>query len=366
MEIQKTKNPNTGEINYLVLDDNFLPVKPISKFIKHMKNINRSPNTIKSYIQGLKYWWEYLSVKDINDWTDISLDILSDFIHFLRFPLESKGVFKINNTEENKSARSDITINSYLSAISSFYDFYDKLGKVKNFPLFQNSNTKNRTYKTFLHHINKSKLPKNKIVKLKIPKKKPKILTHEQIKALIEACNNTRDKFLLAILTETGMRIGQVLGLKHVDIRSFDNEIDIIPRDDHPHLVRQKTDSEYTVHVSKELISLYTDYVINEIDEIESEYVFINLWEGSIGEPLTYQSVQKLVERLKKKTDIQFNLHMFRHTHATELIQNGWDMAHVQKRLGHKDIQTTINTYIHINNQDIKEKIVEYNKNKRW
>nr|WP_273542780.1 tyrosine-type recombinase/integrase [Aeromonas caviae] len=43
-----------------------------------------------------------------------------------------------------------------------------------------------------------------------------------------------------------------------------------------------------------------------------------------------------------------FTPHIFRHTHATEL-RSGWDASYVQKRLGHKDIQTTINTYAHLN-----------------
>ena len=46
---------------------------------------------------------------------------------------------------------------------------------------------------------------------------------------LVSACNLRRDKFLICLLYETGMRIGQALGLRHSDIRSWDNEIDIVP-----------------------------------------------------------------------------------------------------------------------------------------
>ena len=52
--------------------------------------------------------------------------------------------------------------------------------------------------------------------------------------------------------------------------------------------------------------------------------------------------------------------HMLRHTHATELIKAGWGMAHVQQRLGHRNIQTTINTYVHLSNDDLKEKYKAY------
>lgn len=51
---------------------------------------------------------------------------------------------------------------------------------------------------------------------------------------------------------------------------------------------------------------------------------------------------------------------MVRHTHATELIQQGWDMALVQKRLGHLSIQTTVNIYTHLSSQDIKDALNKY------
>jgi integrase len=55
---------------------------------------------------------------------------------------------------------------------------------------------------------------------------------------------------------------------------------------------------------------------------------------------------------------------MFRHTHATELIHEGVGMAYVQKRLGHASIQTTIDTYIHVSNEDMKREYNQYLSNR--
>lgn len=74
---------------------------------------------------------------------------------------------------------------------------------------------------------------------------------------------------------------------------------------------------------------------------------------GEVGTPLTYKTVDSLFRRLSKKIGIKVNPHLLRHTHATELIRAGWDMAYVQQRLGHTDIQTTINTYIHLKDEDL-------------
>ena len=71
-----------------------------------------------------------------------------------------------------------------------------------------------------------------------------------------------------------------------------------------------------------------------------------------------------MFERLSKRTGIEVTPHLLRHTHATELIRAGWDMAYVQKRLGHTDIQTTINTYVHLLSADLHKAYKEYLQNR--
>lgn len=55
---------------------------------------------------------------------------------------------------------------------------------------------------------------------------------------------------------------------------------------------------------------------------------------------------------------IQFNFHSLRHTHATILIENGADIKDVQERLGHAQLRTTMDTYVH-NTQRMRNKSVE-------
>ncbi|HAQ4176252.1 TPA: tyrosine-type recombinase/integrase, partial [Staphylococcus aureus] len=95
-------------------------------------------------------------------------------------------------------------------------------------------------------------------------------------------------------------------------------------------------------------------------EELEHDYVFISLKEGYFGKPLKYQSVLDLVRRIVKRTGIEFTSHMLRHTHATQLIREGWDVAFVQKRLGHAHVQTTLNTYVHLSDQDMKNEFNKY------
>lgn len=66
------------------------------------------------------------------------------------------------------------------------------------------------------------------------------------------------------------------------------------------------------------VIRLCADYLHGEYSELDSDYVFVNLWSGPIGCPLTYASVYDLVCRLRERTGIAFGPHIF----ATRMPQN--------------------------------------------
>lgn len=107
-------------------------------------------------------------------------------------------------------------------------------------------------------------------------------------------------------------------------------------------------------------MKLYSDYVLSELEQIDSDYVFVCLKGKKRGQPLHYTAIQDLFVRLSKAVNRKVTPHMMRHTHATELIRQGWDMAVVQKRLGHLNIQTTINIYTHLTSEDLKNALKTY------
>ena len=175
----------------------------------------------------------------------------------------------------------------------------------------------------------------------------PMINSKAEAEALVSACTHVRDKLLLCLLRDTGMRIGQVLGLRHADMVSWDNLIRIVPRDN-ANSARTKSLAERAVDVFPSLMALYTRYLVDEYGDLDSDYVFINLWEGRIGAPMTYATVVALFLRLQRRTGIYARPHMFRHTHATDLIRTGrWDLAYVAERLGHTKLAST-SVYLHL------------------
>jgi integrase/recombinase XerD len=357
MIVQPGQLPNSTRQIWLVLDDDYQPIEPILAYLSHLNNLEKSPNTIRSYAYDLKLYWEFLSSQSIN-WQKIKLDNLTEFIHWLRNPLPADVV----SIEPPVAKRTERTVNHAVSTVSMFYQFHHRLGNCDEVITQGQQANRFRRFKPLLHHISKSKESRTRLLKIKEPKTFPGCLTVEQVSTLISACNRVRDKFIICMLYETGMRIGELLGLRHEDIRSQGvNEIHIVPRADNLNDSRVKNNKQRIVHVSKDLLKLYSRYLIDEYPEnIDCDYIFVNCWDGEVGKPLQYSSITALFNRITKKTSIKANPHLLRHTHATELIRAGWSMTYIQNRLGHSSIQTTINTYVHLTNDDLRTEYDKY------
>ena len=151
-------------------------------------------------------------------------------------------------------------------------------------------------FKPFLHGIARER-PRGRPVRLPERQRLPRTLSLEQVAAVIDCQQRLRDRFLFALLASTGMRVGQALGLRHEDVVSWERRIEIVPREGGSSRARSKRGAQGSVPVPGELIRLWSDYMHEEYGALESDFVFVNLWKGEIGRPLSYSSVNELVRR---------------------------------------------------------------------
>ena len=112
----------------------------------------------------------------------------------------------------NKAERTDATIDQILTAIHVFYEFHIRMKSVPDLPLYSFVSMPNRRYKPMLYGMVRTKPMQTRNVRVKREENLIKTLTGEQVQAIFKACNHVRDKFLLALLYETGMRIGHYVG----------------------------------------------------------------------------------------------------------------------------------------------------------
>ncbi len=140
------------------------------------------------------------------------------------------------------------------------------------------------------------------------------LLTSEELKKLIDACENQRDRALVITHYDGGFRIGETMSMKIVNVES-DKYGAIVKVDGKTGLRRVRL--TIAAHELAEWLSLHP------YRNDPEAYVWIGI--GSVGknEPLSYFAVRALFRRLAKKTVLKKRLysHLMRHSRATELEQ---------------------------------------------
>ncbi|QPW51686.1 tyrosine-type recombinase/integrase (plasmid) [Bacillus thuringiensis] len=333
-----------NKTRYMLVNQYGEMVMPVMKFIKYKDNTGTARNTLRSYCYALKLYFEFLEQKGIS-YTNVGIDELAAFVRWLQNPFQHVKVTSIHNTSKKRKARS---INIYLDKVYAFYDYlmrHEDYSMDLSERLKRQVSASRSNFKNLLHHTLKNKVKNIKIFKLKVPKETLKVLSSDQVQTLIDACSNIRDKFLLVLLYETGMRIGEALSLHLSDIVPVARKVHIRDRGELINGAEIKTVcSPRTLDISKELADLYRRYILEvHTNDVDTDFIFIKLTGNREGQPLDYQSVQALFKRLEAKTGIKVTPHMLRHTNITELWKSGeMRPESIQKRAGHAHIQTTM------------------------
>lgn len=353
MLVQRVVLPTSRVESWTVLGDDDAPVAPIERYLAYLTDIERSPNTIKAYAHDLKDWFTFVGRRGL-DWREVRLEDVGEFVAWLRRPPEVRdGKVAVLPSVEHHCGES--TVNRKLSAVSAFYQHAARhgvdLGELLT--AWQPAGRRSTAWKPFLHHISKDQPQRRRAISLKAPKKLPRVLTAQEVQAILDACDRLRDRFLFALLYDSGVRIGEALGLRHEDLAAAEREVTIWPRIN-DNGARTKSTTSRTIPISGELVRLYADYLHQEYGDLDSDYVLVNLWGQPYGRPMTYAAAYDLVLRLRRRTGIDFDPHWFRHTTATRLLRDGVPVEVVSKILGHVSLTTTTDTYGHLTVEDAR------------
>lgn len=358
MHVQRVLLPGSRVESWTVLREDGVSVGPIERYLAYLSDIQRSPNTVKAYAHDLKDYWVFLAVRGL-DWREVRLEDIGGFVAWLRLPPLGRdgAVAVLPSVEAHVSAS---TINRKLSALAAFYAHQARHGVDMGELLttWQLPGPRRGGWKPFLHHVAKGKPQARRAITLKAPSKLPRVLTVDEVQTILDACTRLRDRFLFALLHDSGVRVGEALGLRHEDIAVAEREIRIVPRIN-ANRARSKSQRGRGIPVSAGLIRLHGDYIHDEYGDLDSDYVFVNLFAEPRGQALAYPAVYDLVLRLRRRTGVDFDPHWFRHGAATRMLRDGVPIEIVSTLLGHASVTTTASIYGHLTAQDARKALQE-------
>lgn len=347
--VRRVVMPVTETVSWTVVGDDGVVIEPVENYLAYLTALERSPNTVVAYASSLRFFFEFLRRSALS-WDKVGVEDVARFVSWLRAPADNVVVL-----DAATARRSPATVNRHLAAVFGFYEHHARSGVGVAAELVAWRRVGRGPYKPMLHHVTRGRPIPTRPVKLATSRRTPRALSAEEVVAVLAAAERARDRFLLALLAETGMRIGQALGLRHSDVVSRAKQIRIVARSDNANGARAKLRSSAVIPVSAALIRLYSEYLHREYGEVDSDYVFVNLWGGRRGAPLSYTAVHKLFQQIQVRSGVEFTAHILRHTHATELVRAGVPIDVVAKLLTHRSSITTSQTYVHLDVVDARE-----------
>jgi len=254
---------------------------------------------------------------------------------------------------------SPLTLKSYQTDLNQFISFLESEIKFNHFNLIQHHhirgfiaqlmqngispisvNRKLSSLKSFFKYLLKSGQievnPAQKVIGPKKPKRLPEIVDEKQIEAVFSSMvfendfESQRNKLLVDLLYQTGIRRAELIELKESDIDFYELKLKVLG----------KRNKERIIPFGLELKRNIQKYLtLKSTNNLNNPYLFVSIKDKKISPTLVNQIVNQILSQVttaKKKSP-----HVLRHSFATSMLNNGADLNAVKELLGHANLSAT-------------------------
>lgn len=285
----------------------------LNKFVIYLKDEkNYSDYTITNYSIDIEEFYVFLKKENITQLQDVDYKVLRKYLNYMT---------------ENKY--SNKTISRKLSSLRTFFKYLVKKEIINDNPMILISNPKEE-------------------------KKLPKYLNYGEIEKILEIPNKEttlglRNACILEILYSTGIRVSELVNLKINDINFYNKKIRVLGKGNKERIVLFGNRCE-------NLLERYIKESRAVLNKKKVEYLFLN----NLGQNISVRSIENIIDKIEKEACLKFSIspHVFRHTFATHLLDNGADLNSVKELLGHENLNTTA-IYTHVSNERLRKVYLE-------
>jgi integrase len=265
--------PPGGVRTWTVIDASYQTVRPVEEWLEAHRHL-WSPNTVRGYATSLAQWWTFLEQRGEADrWQEIDVPAVTAFLSWLRNGRTAGRA--LAGPAEVPSAG---TLEARLAALISFYRWQEAVYSVPAGGRLMRGAPRRRPARGLLAHLDARSAPgPSSLVRVRRGgrRDRPPLLLPREIQAILDGCavfdeaagewaGNLRDRLLFSLLAESGMRLGEALGMRISDFvmgRGGTAYIEIVPRPGNPNGARVKMMRPRRVYVGGDLERLFADYL---------------------------------------------------------------------------------------------------------
>lgn len=337
---REVKGPPPGDLPLLLLSgarmDYRTEAPPILRdFLSYHDTIQgHSRKTVDEYFLDLRNFFRYLKLEknkvprdtdfDDIDISDVDLELvravtLSDVYNYMNYLSRDRAQHP--NSDRSEYGLKATSRARKVAAIRSFYKYLTSKAKLLN------------------------ENPMQDLDSPRMKKSLPRYLDLEGSIQLLEAVDGPfeeRDRCILTLFLNCGLRISELIGLNLTDIRG--DQLRVLG----------KGNKERMLYLNDACMEALRDYREVRGDQlaIDKNALFLSRRRTRISKA----AVEKLVKKYLTKAGLdstQYSPHKLRHTAATLMLQNGVDVRTLQEVLGHENLNTT-QIYTHVDSDNLR------------
>lgn len=278
---------------------------PLTQYIQHLQQQNKSDNTIKSYCKDINLFFEYFNLTNINT----TINTTPPIITITRDQILQYKQY-LQNTKNNNAK----SINRSLSSLKSYNEFLILQKYQENLVILSQDYIK--IQKQLVSPTNTSTKDAIRFME-KVKKNEP-----------------IRNYYIVKLILNTGLRISEILSIELTDIFLNKNKLRVIGKGNKQREIPINDEAKEIIKQAIEDRKNY-NYALNVLN---SPYLFLS----SKTDKLETCSI----ERIFNKYSNTITPHKLRHVFATNFLENGGDIRSLQQILGHSSLSTT-SIYIH-------------------
>ena len=372
MRVSQRRGEN-GTHRVELLDDDGEPIEVVAGFLRFLAARDCSPNTLVSYAYDLRHLWRFLARRGLT-WQEFAPRDAIPLLEYLRSVPSSRPRQRMTLTVVTTDAGTPATKlaattgNRILAAVSSFYEYLilagrlDTANPIEKRPDPALARVSDR-HQPFMGRASRQR-PVRRAVRVKTVQRVPRPLDDDQVTKLLGVLRCLRDRAVVLLMLQGGLRPGEVLGLRLEDVAYGRRRVVVRHRDDHPKGARSKSRYERVVDLHEpEALATLSAYVMSERPaDAASPLVFLVGGGGRRRlEPLGYDGLVRMFSRACTRAGIRtpwVTPHALRHTHATRMWEGGMRELALQKRLGHASAEST-RIYTRVSDPAV---VAEYNR----
>lgn len=281
----------------------------VKRYFLWCQSVSMSKNTITDYANTFDLFMEYIGQDMLMN--DVTPDHVEAFLREMaNRPVNAcQGATAMYATEKTERKRSAKTLRNYHIGLSSLWTWAVEHGFADE-------------------HIVRSVRPPKYTRKPVIP------LSDEEMARLIKACDHPRDKAIIGLMMETGLRAQEVANLRVRDI-TWDSTGGRV------YVRAGKGDKDRLIPFRKRCALYLQQWLIERDIDDDNDPLFCN-YARNAGLPMTRQTINKQINRIGKSAGVNAHAHRLRTTALCAMVRNGMEAFHVRDMAGHEEIETTL------------------------